>query len=224
VAQRKSNRSDGGGIVILLIVGFLVFLPFLLISIFHYYALRIRHGITDNSQRIFQTSSIWKPIGSGVFIGSALTIAIYLIYSIYAHGNAGDGQLVQFIFNPIVFILLIISLLLFWIAYHVACWIAATYYGVLIDQGSGKIVLPKDMANYSITDYLMLKFIYELGKMESVNLRDIKRITRQRGYSLFIHGPFGSRALKFPSKQKRDECMSAIEDALGSRKTMIEFE
>jgi hypothetical protein len=205
-------------------MGFLAFLPFLLVSIFHYYALRTQHGITDNSQRIFQTSSIWKPIFLGIFIGSFLALDIYLIYSIFTGGSDGREQGTKLILYLIAFIPLIIGLLLSWVAYHVACWIAATYYGVLIDQGSGKIVLPKDMANYSITDYLMLKFIYELGKMESVNLRDIKRITRQRGYSLFIHGPFGSRALKFPSKQKRDECMSAIEDALGSRKTMIEFE
>jgi len=130
VVQRKSNRSDEGGFVILLVAGFLVFLPFLLVSVFHYYVLRIRHGITDNTQRIFQTSSIWKPIGTGIFIGITLTIVISLIYSIVAKTNTGSGSLIVLIFNPIVFVLLIISLLLCWIAYHVACWVAATYYGV----------------------------------------------------------------------------------------------
>jgi hypothetical protein len=223
MAQRKSNQSDVG-VAILYIGGFLGFLPFLLVSIFHYYVIRNKHGITDNSQRIFQTSSIFKPVGAGVTIGSFLSIIIYFIYTIPDKAHEDSIHLIGLIFNPIFFILLIICVLLFWVAYHVSCWVAATYYGVLIDKGSGKIVLPMDMANYSITDYLKLKFIYELGKMESVNYRDIKRITRQRGYSLYIHGPFGSRAIKFPSKQKRDECLSAIEDALGSRKTMIEFE
>jgi len=69
------------------------------------------------------------------------------------------------------------------------------------------------MANYSVSDYLNLKFITELGTVEEVQLNQIRKITRQAGKKLFIHGKFGSRGMSFSNKQKRDECISAIEDA-----------
>lgn len=74
------------------------------------------------------------------------------------------------------------------------------------------MLFPKDMANYSISDYLNFKFVTELGHMEEVPLSQIRRITRQAGKQLFVHGKFGSRGMKFSNKQKRDECLSAIEE------------
>ena len=82
-----------------------------------------------------------------------------------------------------------------------------------MDAFNNRVLLPKDMANYSITDYFNLKFITDLGTLEQVPLDQIRKITRQGGKKLFIHGKFGSRGMTFFNKQKRDECISAIEDA-----------
>ena len=59
--------------------------------------------------------------------------------------------------------------------------------------------------------------------MESVRLSQIKKITREAGKKLYIHGPFGSRGIHFSNKQKRDECISAIEN-LGRVRANLEFE
>jgi hypothetical protein len=101
--------------------------------------------------------------------------------------------------------------------------ISSHYFGVLVDAREDRLVIPKDMANYSISDYFQLKFIRDLGQMEIVRLSQIKRITRQGGTALFIHGKFGSRGVKFSIKQKRDECMSAIQEGCSASLT-IEFE
>ena len=86
-----------------------------------------------------------------------------------------------------------------------------TYYRVIADPRNDHVLLPKDMANYGIEDYVQLKFIRELGEMESVPLSQISKITLEAGKKLFIHGPFGSHGICFSNKQKRDECIAAIE-------------
>jgi len=227
MAKRKSKSDDASGKAVMIFIGLIVFIPFLIIATIHYYVLRARHGISDDVQRIFQTSSILPPVVVGTFVGSALGSTLIPWLQVFAEGGFHDnfvarGQLTEaavwcLIVSPILPILI-------WATFHVACWVGATYLGVLVDRGSDKVVFPKDMANYSITDYLKLKFIRELGHMESVPLSEVKRITRQSQVHLYLHGPFGSRGIKFPSKQKRDECLVAIEEALGSRKTMTEFE
>ena len=80
------------------------------------------------------------------------------------------------------------------------------------------------MANYGIGDYLNLRFIRELGLMEEVKLSKVTKITRKAGTVLYIHGSFGSRGIIFSNKQKRDECIAAIENGCEEYLTLMEFE
>lgn len=218
MVTRKSKESDSGGLLILMIMGLLVFLPMLIVAAVHYYRLRSKYGITDDAQRIFETSSIFRPIAVGVGVGAALSVALMMGLSIIGNNQTWGSN------GVVLTLALIVGAPLIWVAYHVARWVGATYFGVLVDRDNRKIFHPKDMLNYSITDYLKLKFIHELGEIESVPLDNIQRITRQSRVHLYLHGPFGSRGIKFPSKQKRDECLVAIEEAMGKRKTMMEIE
>ena len=68
-----------------------------------------------------------------------------------------------------------------------------------------------------------MKFISDLGTMEEAPLSQVIKITRQADKKLFIHGRFGSRGMCFSNKQKRDECISAIEYA-ASVSASLEFE
>lgn len=228
----RNSKGDGGGRALLfiigfLIIGFLVFVPFLAIAVIHYFRIRRRFYISDNAQRVFQSSSIFKPLYSGISVGAVLAMEIWFMTILLGRWDTlvmPPSAIATLIKIGILSIVLLIISFTIWVAYHVACWMATAYLGVVVDRDSGKVVHPKDMANYSVSDYLKLKFIYELGVMESIPLNMIKRITRQSQRYLFLHGPFGSRGIKFPSKQKRDECLVAIEEAMGVRKTMFEYE
>lgn len=202
----KNQGKGGDGLMYL--IGFVALLPLMVVSISYYYNLKARYPEGEDTQRIFDVRLVTKYF---VLAGVIAFVA----------WNAAAEQLVGLNSSTPLYVIIVICAV--YLLVKLAMAISSNYFGVLIDPQNDRIILPKDMANYSITDYLKLKFIRELGQMEEVRLSQVKRMTRQGGVALFIHGKFGSRGMKFSIKQKRDECLSAIQDASRSR-TTVEFE
>ncbi len=93
-----------------------------------------------------------------------------------------------------------------------SCHLGAKMIGVLIFEETQTIVIPWDpLNNTAKEDFFRLKWFFDAMHLEELNLGEIEKITRQAGVKLFIHGAFGTRGLRFSSKQKRDECIAAIE-------------
>lgn len=180
-----------------LIIGFVVFLPMMIFSIIRYRNIKSTYMENEHAQRVFDIGNLAPAF---ITAGSFLVLAFIVC-------NYSLGSPIGFLLGPIT--LIVAGLICFKIAQS----IGVTYFGVLVDPANNRVLLPKDMANYSVSDYLNLKFITELGTVEEVQLNQIRKITRQAGKKLFIHGKFGSRGMSFSNKQKRDECISAIEDA-----------
>ncbi len=180
-----------------LIIGFVVFLPMMIFSIIRYRNIKSTYMENEHTQRVFDIGNLAPAF---ITAGSFLVLAFIVC-------NYSLGSPIGFLLGPIT--LIVAGLICFKIAQS----IGVTYFGVLVDPANNRVLLPKDMANYSVSDYLNLKFITELGTVEEVQLNQIRKITRQAGKKLFIHGKFGSRGMSFSNKQKRDECISAIEDA-----------
>lgn len=201
--QQEQSRFMG------LLLGFIALLPLLIVSVIHYSRLKSKYPENEYSQRVFDVGNLVRPCGTSI----AAVVIFYWLYAIFASGKS-VGSLVMG------FVIIILALFTF---FKIAQSVASTYFGVLVDPQNDRVLLPKDMANYSISDYFNFKFVTELGTMEEVPLSQVRRITRQAGKKLYIHGKFGSRGMEFSKKQKRDECISAIEDASKSRCT-IEFE
>ena len=204
MATAKQNQESSAALG--LVIGFIICAPLLIISIYHYYRLRSIYKENEHSQRVFDVGNLVRP-----FVLALLPVLIaWRLYAlILSSGSAVSTVVTAAILITTLFILFKISKL-----------ISSTYYGVFIDPENDRIVLPKDMGNYSVSDYIKLKFITELGTMEEVPLSQIKRITRQGGKKLFIHGKFGARGMTFSSKQKRDECLSAVEVSSSLRATL----
>lgn len=192
-----------------LLFGFIALLPLLIVSVIHYSRLKSKYPENEYSQRAFDIGNLARPCGTSI----AAVVIFYWLYAIFASGKS----IVSLVIGCTI---LVFALFTF---FKIAQSVASTYFGVLVDPQNDRVLLPKDMANYSISDYFNLKFVTELGTMEEVPLSQIRRITRQAGKKLYIHGKFGSRGMEFSKKQKRDECISAIEDASKSRSS-IEFE
>ncbi|MEA1048381.1 hypothetical protein U5801_00900 [Lamprobacter modestohalophilus] len=213
--SKKTDDSNG-----LVILGFLMFLPFLIFAILHYSNIKRRYPQTDTSQRVFDIGNLVAPL----LVGSIATFFGYATFISLLH--VSSLHLSQ---TPIIGILGLLSLTVFsvlilLVCYKIAQSISSTYYGVIIDNDSDMLILPRDMANYSIEDFFRFRFIRELGHMESVPLSEIRRITRESGKSLYVHGAFGSRGIHFSCKQKRDECIFAIEQNASRARTTFEIE
>jgi hypothetical protein len=68
---------------------------------------------------------------------------------------------------------------------------------------------------------MKLRFIADYTKVDSVKISQITKLTRGYGTELYVHGPFGSRAIIMSSKQKRDECLAMIQNFTGKRGLLI---
>ena len=186
MAKKQSESAEG----LMSLVGFVALLPLMVISISYYYSLKNRYPEDEGTQRVFDVRLITK-----YFVTAGLIA--FVVWNIAAK------QL--FTLQPLTPLYAIIVICALYLLIKLAMAISSNYFGVLIDTQQDRIIMPKDMANYSVSDYIQLKFIRELGQMEEVRLSQIKRITRQGGTALFIHGKFGSRGIKFSIKQKREE-------------------
>lgn len=205
MATAKEKREQSRALCFM--VGLIIMIPLLVVSLATYSALKNRYPENERSQRIFDIGNLTQP-----FITAS--IVVILSYIIIAWTSA--LYLAYFIAAPVV---IFAAFTLF----KVAQSISSTYFGVVVDPEGDRVLFPKDMANYSISDYFGLKFVTELGTLEEVPLTQIQRITRQGGRKLFVHGKFGSRGMQFSNKQKRDECLSAIQEG-SSAALSVEFE
>lgn len=195
MATAKEKQDNARAICLL--VGFVVFIPLMIFSFIRYQTFKTTYTENEYSQRIFDIGNL-----APAFITAGSFLLFAYIVCAYSFGSP-----IGYVLGPIALIGTAL------ICVKIAQSIAATYFGVFVDAFNNRVLLPKDMANYSISDYFNLKFITDLGTMEQVPLDQIRKITRQGGKKLFIHGRFGSRGMSFSNKQKRDECISAIEDA-----------
>jgi hypothetical protein len=204
MAKKQGEGAEG----LMSLIGFVALLPLMIVSLAHYQSLKTRFPEDDDTQRIFDVRLVTK-----YFVIAGLIV--------FVTWHIAAKQLL--ILQPLTPLYAAIVLCVLYVLVKLAMAISSHYFGVLVDARLDRVIMPKDMANYSISDYFQLKFLRELGQMEIVRLSQIKRITRQGGNALFIHGKFGSRGIKFSIKQKRDECMSAIQEGCSASLT-IEFE
>lgn len=206
MARRRANEDTEGLLKILVFIGFIIFSPLLLFSFIRYKQLNKIYPETLHSQRVFDTGNLTKSFAVG-----GLHVVLTFFFMAFALGKS------PYILAPTILAIAI------YLGYKIARSASSNYFGVYIDRENDRAVFPKDLGILSASEMIKLKFITELGEMDEVPLSQIKRITRQAGNSLFIHGRFGSRSLSYSDKQKRDECISAIKDACAASMP-IEFE
>ena len=172
----------------------------------------------STTRRINDIKAILKPL-SIIAFGPNLLLIICLYILAQSKDNSSSAITGMLVFEiPLIFIWLWLSFILF-------KWLALAHFGVIVDPEKDRVVFRFDQESYDWTDYLKLKFIRDIPKVDVVKLSDIGRITRQFGKSLYLHGSFGSRRITFTNKQKRDECIFAITSSgKTSAKVAMEFE
>lgn len=203
MANKKDKRIAGS---VLVLMGTLVFLPFLIFSLLHYQKLKRRFAAIPNTQRVYDAGKLAKTVGVAVvFIGFAISPC--LVLSIVINRIAAPDVAVW----AMPALIAVIALAIVWPLKKLAERVAVNYFGVVFNDNDGSLLLPADIYNLSAGDILRLRFLHYAGDQERIEIKKITRLTREKGIHFYIHGDFGSRKITFSNKQKRDECMSALQ-------------
>lgn len=178
----------------------LIFFIFFLINSFSvnlYYSKK--YGISNASTRVSDSGNILR-FSPYIFSFSVLIgMAFYLLYN--AHG-----------FMVIIALLMFISG--FVGMFLISARIGTSQIGILIYKKQGLFIIPADPnKNTLFQNIFHLQLFKNFFMMEKLYLKDIYKITRESGRKAFIHGLFGTRQVVWRNKQKRDECIAALEMA-----------
>lgn len=198
---RRSN-SDEGMKYLFIAVGVALLLPSLIISFISFQKLRTQYLESNTARRVMDIKRLIKPM---VFAGG-LTILCAFISIDLIFGKASTPL------SKSGGIAIITAWLVF--AYFFARHFAVLYLGIVIDAGRDIVIFPFDMQSYTINDYLSFRFITDFCNVDTVPLSSIVKLTRGHGTDLYLHGKFGSRGIVMSNKQKRDECLSSIQESV----------
>lgn len=222
MVNNKKQEDSGKAIFLLALLCLAVvqFIFFGLITISYHRYLKSRYFIATEGtsiRRINDFNAIYKPLYAIVF-APILFVFFLILPMMMSNVELYGVKSILFIDIPMLFLWLWLSVILF-------RWLALAHFGVIVDPEEDRIVFHFDQESYNFTDYLKLKFIRDLPKVDIVCLSEIGQITRKRGDDLYLLGSFGSRRITFTNKQKRDECIYAIQHSgRTSAKVPIEFE
>jgi len=197
----RSKKDDEAIKTLIILVGVVLFLPFLIISYISYRRLRQQYLMDSNVQRVVDT-----PRATALFVAvSGGIVGLIYISFIFI-----DIKIAQFSVVTI-FIWAFTLALCFIMAKH----LAVVYLSIVADPDHDRLIFPHDMQSYTIHDYLTLRFIHDYCNVDTIQLSSISKMTRGYGKELYLHGDFGSRKIALSSKQKRDECLAMIQSHTG---------
>lgn len=202
---RNKKANDESVKLFFMVAGVLLFLPFMFVSFFHYKGLKKAHYSTSNAQRVFDSAQLIKSI---VYSAGVITTTLITMYYVTANLMRLVGPDYQ---NAVLGLDLVILVIGIYPVCMLAQRVAVRYLGVIFNDDTHRMVIPADLANASIGEYLRLQFLRRMGKCEEIPFREITSITREKGVNFYIHGSFGSRQINFTNKQKRDECLMALQ-------------
>jgi hypothetical protein len=130
MASRKKNNS-GDLFIVFCAIGMVMFIPFIGFMVRHYKKLT-RTYVNSTTQRIFDIRSFFTALG--IVFGLTATVTYFALAYI---SNAE---------NPYNYILAGVYLAgLVYVMYHMSLSLANTYFGVVVDPQSRKVIIPVDL-------------------------------------------------------------------------------
>lgn len=200
------KKDDGSASILLLVVALFVFLPFLIFGIFFYRKLKRKYSAIPNTQRVYDIGVLFKTLGASIAIIVASAVLALQLSTLPTKFVSPETS--QYIIR---IMLVLYPAVMVWPMKKMAERIAIEYFGIIFNDNDRTMILPADLGNMGLGDWLRLKFLSRMGEQDSIDIRKISNITREKGVNFYIHGDFGSRRINFSNKQKRDECISALQ-------------
>ena len=211
----KNKKNDDGFFLLMAIAGLLLFLPFLIVGAVRLSSFKRQYLSSATSQRIIDIRRLGPSLLVAGILMIACAITIGTICSgVVKTGASESGNIIALAAIAVGGVCLIGIVCGVFVARHMA----VLYLGVIGDKENDRVYFPYDMQSYTISDYITLRFLKEIGRVDSVPLSSIEKMTRgNRGKDLYIHGAFGSRGITMSNKQKRDECLAMIMNMAGKK-------
>ncbi len=201
----------------------LLLLPFsALVAWWYFRRLAARYHLGRESIRVHESGkeALFVALAESTKAGAPVVFSLLMLYYGYGMSLQTEGSESWLLICS----LLVFPITLVWFAVW-SCHLGAKMIGVLIFEDTNTMVLPRDPANNTARqDFFRLKWFFDLMRLDVVKLGEIEKMTRQSGVKLFIHGAFGTIGLRFSSKQKRDECISAIERTMKKSFVRLDME
>lgn len=208
-------KNDNGEMRTLgVLFGFLVLSVFLINTFIVYIKYSKKYGIDEADFRVHDSSMITNYLIQASLVALGLFfLALFAFSYIQQHYD-----------TTIVSVASIIILLFIFTMLAISARAATIHIGMLVYKSRGIFVIPQDTHNNTLSENVfMLKSLRDLFVIEELPLSGVKKITRQSGTKLFIHGDFGTRCVNWQDKQKRDECISALEMSCGKRLSSVDM-
>jgi len=206
MAKKKNEGSGEMFILFFIVAACLLFLPFLIFTANRYRKLKRKYNAMPNLQRVYDVKLIFTNFAAVVLLVALIALCLFL-FTYYITAYIYPEAL------PYVMLTLLIAfpIAMFWPLKKAAEYIAIDYMGVMFNDNDGTMIFPADSGNQSLSDIVRLRFLHRISEQDIISISRITSVTREKGVKFFIHGDFGSRLFYFSSKQKRDECLSALQ-------------
>lgn len=174
------------------------------------------------------TESTWIIIkgfvGLTVGIGFFGGLGFYLIFAGF-HMLLYPQQLTPIQAALVFVIMLVLGILFVLLALACSARLGVMQIGMLIFPEKGFFVIPADTHRNTFSENILHgRWFLDMFKMEELPLKQITKITREKGKIVYVHGKFGTRKIAWGDKQKRDECINALEMACKRRLTGMTLE
>ena len=207
----KKNKNEGAVLgyilsYVFMLVAILIFRPCLSITFLRYRKLKKMYRGVANTQRVYDRGNLFN----NIFV-TIILLAVFTFIIVCIDLDLEKYAPPEYLNNIVLFILPPFVLFLLWTLKKVAEGIAVEYFGVMFNDNDHSMHLPADLDNMGLGETLRLHFLRRLGDQDRIDVKKITNITREKGVNFYIHGDFGSRKIHFTNKQKRDECISALQ-------------
>ncbi|EMN1229597.1 TPA: hypothetical protein ACHICQ_004403 [Enterobacter roggenkampii] len=141
------KKDDGSAVILLFVVAFFVFLPFLIFGMFFYRKLKRKYSAIPNIQRVYDIGVLFKTLGASIAVIVVSAVLVLQLSALPAKfvspGTAHYIARVLFILYPIVMI---------WPMKKMAERIAIEYFGIVFNDNDRTIILPADIGNMGLGD------------------------------------------------------------------------
>lgn len=212
-----ARKKEDGDVMLAFcgLLGFVLLGIFLINTLCVFYHYDRKYNFKEASARVTDT---WNFVRFGpIVLGMGCLTFFVLMIPLDFIKSLPNLEAMQILYGACVNLLIILALIVFPFLL-ISARLGTTQAGLLIYRQRGYFVIPTDWnKNTFVQNIFCLKIIGSAFTMESLELRGLTRITREGGKVALIHGNFGTRRIAWRTKQKRDECIAALENALGKR-------
>ena len=199
----KMNTKDENNPIILMIAVFatIFVVPFSVASLYYYILLKKKYLAGGYEMRIIDIRRAFQRSRYGFMLAISLMVGAGYVLAL------ASGKIVELFFYSV---LLLVSSAVLAIMILTAKAFAVGLIGVVIDKRGGVIHFPTDGVLRSFSSVSVILNSIIPCSMETIRISDILSINRQAGRTLLIHGQFGSRAITFSDKLRRDQLLSCL--------------